>query len=110
MQFRKYANSVENILTGIAVVMVVYHVLYVAQVFEWLDIYIDPAVHMAAHLCFLLPLVFLLVPATKKGLSIPRPMPIKINGMMGTLFSRKVCHKSSYGPSPAKRDTSQDPG
>jgi TRAP transporter 4TM/12TM fusion protein len=71
--FRKYPSLMDKAITGMAAVMVVYHVGYVAGVFEWLDIFIDPAVHMAAHLFFLLPLVFLLVPRTKKSSKLKLP-------------------------------------
>lgn len=64
---RGFKGAAGKALTVSAVLFVLYHVLYIAGILSRLGIYINTPQHLAAHLGFILALVFLLVPATKKA-------------------------------------------
>jgi TRAP transporter 4TM/12TM fusion protein len=64
---KKYEGVKGKIVSFVAVSMSLYHILYISHAFEKLDIYIAAAPHAAASLGFVLILVFLLLPGSKKA-------------------------------------------
>jgi TRAP transporter 4TM/12TM fusion protein len=62
---RKLAGQAGLVLTWLAILMSLYHILHISGLLWLADIYIEPPAHRAAHIGFSLTLGFLLVTATK---------------------------------------------
>lgn len=63
---RKHEGIAGKLVTIVAVVMSLYHILYIGHVFEYLGIYILQEVHRGFHIAFVLALIYLLYPFRKK--------------------------------------------
>ena len=57
----------DKVVTATAVVAAIYHILYVGHIFEYLGIYIMEESHRGFHVAFVLALIYLLMPATKRA-------------------------------------------
>ena len=64
---KEYEGMKARVVSGVAITMALYHILYVSYAFELFDIYIAAASHAAASIGFILILVFLLVPISKSA-------------------------------------------
>lgn len=63
---KKITGTLGSIATWVAVAMAVYHILYIAHIFQWFGVHILMEIHRAFHVVFVLALVYLLFPF-KKG-------------------------------------------
>ncbi|MEW6665404.1 MAG: TRAP transporter fused permease subunit [Thermodesulfobacteriota bacterium] len=59
---RSYTGAKSKVVTGVAVAMASYHILYITHLFEHLGIYLLAPTYLAGSLFFILVLIFLLVP------------------------------------------------
>lgn len=64
---KKNRGVMYNLATGIAVAMAVYHILYIAHVFQWFGVSVGQEVHRAFHVFFALSLAYLVFPAKKSA-------------------------------------------
>ncbi len=63
---RVFTGAAARAITVLSVAYVLYHVLYISGILSRLRLFLDPHQHQALHLGFILALVFVLIPATKK--------------------------------------------
>lgn len=61
----KGKGTLHKVAGVVAVIMALYHIMYIGHVFEYFDIYIMVEVHRSLHIAFVLALVYLLFPANK---------------------------------------------
>jgi TRAP transporter 4TM/12TM fusion protein len=66
-QRKTYEGLKARLVSIIAIVMTLYHILYISHTFSKFDVYIAAASHAGASLGFVLILVFLLLPANKRA-------------------------------------------
>lgn len=66
-RLRSLRDASGTIVTGIGVLLVLYHLAYLSNFFEYIDIYIPSEAHRAMSLAFLLGITFLIVPASKSA-------------------------------------------
>jgi len=66
-KIRVFKGTFGKVLTGLCATWVFYHILYISGILSRLGIYINTPQHLAVHLGFVVCLVFLLVPTTRKA-------------------------------------------
>ena len=66
-RFRQLKGAAGRGTAALAISMSVYHILYISGTLTRLHIYVTHLPHLAAHVFFVLALVFLIVPPTKKA-------------------------------------------
>jgi len=64
---RVFTGAAARAITALSVAYILYHILYISGILSRLRLFLDPHQHQALHLGFILALVFVLIPATKKA-------------------------------------------
>ena len=62
---RRYTGAISKLVTGTIVVMALYHILYIARIFDRVGIIIYDAQHRAINIATILIVIFLFFPPTK---------------------------------------------
>ncbi|UCG65601.1 MAG: TRAP transporter permease [Deltaproteobacteria bacterium] len=64
---RRYKGALAKLTSALAIAMSLYQLLYVSAAFELLGVFIPQVVYLATSLCFVLVLIFLLFPMSKRA-------------------------------------------
>ena len=89
-KYRELRGVIAKVVSAIAIIFCVYHVLYITGLFARIKIFIDTPMHLAMHLGPILVLVFLLLPITEKARRQKLPWYDVLLGLLG--LRHRVIH------------------
>jgi TRAP transporter 4TM/12TM fusion protein len=82
-KYRQYKGVMAGVVSVLAVAFSLYHVAYIGGFLDAVKIFLDTPLHLSIHMGFMLALVFLIVPASKKASKEKLPFYDAILGLLG---------------------------